>query len=219
MKKILLLLIIVSCTFITSCGKKEGSNDFMNPDGIPFEYYLSFESSNETYDLYIIKNPLLFDGDILNEMYLVNYSYDIFEKEESSNWIINYYKDYHYYVNDNSINQEFLNDFYNQVQDTIDQYEESLGISLELYEDGHSLNNEFIIDLKKEFSELYLIDLYIPYRIINKTTYQTYLINIPVKTFLGYRNNNQIELIYDNNKTVVLDYELFISSKNVKENI
>lgn len=218
MKKILLLLIIVSCTFITSC-KKEGSNDSMNPDGIPFEYYLSFESSNETYDLYIIKNPLLFDGDILNEMYLVNYSYDIFEKEESSNWIINYYKNYHYYVNDISINQEFLNDFYNQVQDTIDQYEESLGISLELYEDGHSLNNEFIIDLKKEFSELYLIDLYIPYRIINKTTYQTYLINIPVKTFLGYRNNNQIELIYDNNKTVVLDYELFISSKNVKENI
>lgn len=219
MKKILLLLIFVSCIFITSCGKKEGSNDSLNSDGIPFEYYTSFKSGNETYDLYIINNPLLFDVEILNEMFLVSYKYNKFQKENSSNWIINYYKEYHYYVNDNSISQEFLNDFYNQILDTIDLYEESLEISLDLYEDGHILNNEYIIDLQKEFSELFLIDLYIPYRIINKTTYQTYLINIPVKTFLGYRNNNQIELVYDDAKTVVLYYDLFISSTNVKENI
>ena len=219
MKKILLLLIFVSCIFITSCGKKEGSNDSLNFDGIPFEYYTSFKSSNETYDLYIINNPLLFDVEILNEMFLVSYKYNKFQKENSSNWIINYYKEYHYYVNDNSISQEFLNDFYNQILDTIDLYEKSLEISLDLYEDGHILNNEYIIDLQKEFSELFLIDLYIPYRIINKTTYQTYLINIPVKTFLGYRNNNQIELVYDDAKTVVLYYDLFISSTNVKENI
>ena len=219
MKKILLLLIFVSCIFITSCGKKEGSNDSLNPDGIPFEYYTSFKSSNETYDLYIINNPLLFDVEILNEMFLVSYKYNKFQKENSSNWIINYYKEYHYYVNDNSISQEFLNNFYNQILDTIDLYEESLEISLDLYEDGHILNNEYIIDLQKEFSELLLIDLYIPYRIINKTTYQTYLINIPVKTFLGYRNNNQIELVYNDAKSVVLYYDLFISSTNVKENI
>ena len=114
---------------------------------------------------------------------------------------------------------EFLNEFYSQILGILDKYEYSLGTNLTLHENGLVLNYEYIVDLNKEFSELFIIDLYIPFRIFNTNKNQTYFINVPVKTFLGYRNNNQIELVYEDNNAIVLNYELFISLSNINENI
>ena len=214
MKKILLLLILITCVFVTSCNAKGNKNDVPNSDGIPFEYYSTFESENEIYKLYIIKDPLLYTNEFINEMFLLNYEYKTFKKENTNNWILNYHKEYHYIV-DNNLNQEFLKSFNVAILETIAIYEESLGITLDLYEDGFIFNSEYKIEQSKEFSELYVVDLFIPYRVINNTTNQTYLINVPMKTFLGYRNNNQVELYYSDNKIETIDYNIFISLTNI----
>ena len=152
-------------------------------------------------------------------MLLVSYRFDKFQKENTKTWIINYNKEYNYISNIQNINQEFLNEFYSQILGILDKYEYSLGTNLTPHENGLVLNYEYIIDLNKEFSELFIIDLYIPFRIFNTNKNQTYFINVPVKTFLGYRNNNQIELVYEDNNAIVLNYELFISLPNINENI
>lgn len=219
MKKILLLLILILCIFITSCGKREPNHSDSTVDGIPFEYYNSFDFNKESYDLYIVDNPILLNNDILDEMLLVSYRFDKFQKENTKTWIINYNKEYNYISNIQNKNQEFLNEFYSQILGILDKYEYSLGTNLTLHENGLVLNYEYIVDLNKEFSELFIIDLYIPFRIFNTNKNQTYFINVPVKTFLGYRNNNQIELVYEDNNAIVLNYELFISLSNINENI
>lgn len=218
MKKILLLLILILCIFITSC-KKETCHSDNTVDGIPFEYYNSFDFNEESYDLYIVDNPILLNNDILDEMLLVSYRYDKFQKENTKTWIINYNKEYNYISNIQNKNPEFLNEFYSQILGILDKYEYSLGTNLTPHENGLVLNYEYIVDLNKEFSELFIIDLYIPFRIFNANKNQTYFINVPVKTFLGYRNNNQIELVYEDNNAIVLNYELFISLSNINENI
>ncbi len=219
MKKILLLLILILCIFITSCAKREPNHSDSTVDGIPFEYYNSFDFNEESYDLYIVDNPILLNNDILDEMLLVSYRYDKFQKENTKTWIINYNKEYNYISNIQNKNQEFLNEFYSQILGILDKYEYSLGTNLTPHENGLVLNYEYIVDLNKEFSELFIIDLYIPFRIFNANKNQTYFINVPVKTFLGYRNNNQIELVYEDNNAIVLNYELFISLSNITENI
>ena len=219
MKKILLLLILILCIFITSCAKREPNHSDSTVDGIPFEYYNSFHFNEELYDLYIVDNPILLNNDILDEMLLVSYRFDKFQKENTKTWIINYNKEYNYISNIQNKNQEFLNEFYSQILGILGKYEYSLGINLSVYENGLVLNKEYIIDLSKEFNELFIIDLYIPFRIFNANKNQTYFINVPVKTFLGYRNNNQIELVYEDNNAIVLNYELFISLSNINENI
>ena len=99
MKKILLLLILILCIFITSCGKREPNHSDSIVDGIPFEYYNSFDFNEESYDLYIVDNPILLNNDILDEMLLVSYRFDKFQKENTKTWIINYNKEYNYISN------------------------------------------------------------------------------------------------------------------------
>lgn len=217
MKRILIFsVLILSLSLLHGCGKKDNAHSDGINDGVPFNYYTSFEYENNQYDLYKVVDPMIITDQLYGNIYKLEYYYNVFKKTNtSSEWIINYYQQYDYLISNNNLNENIIDIFYNNITNTLNEYETSLNIELEYFKDSTLLQKEFKINLNKEFNEVFVIDLYIPFKLINKTLNQTYTISVPVKTFLAYRNNDLITIVYNNELFYTLNYNEFISLSNV----
>lgn len=209
-----LFSIVILITSLVGCAMQKGDADYV--DGIPFVYYDSFACGNKTYEVYQVEQVKLLSSD-LTDIGSIKYDYQEIEKLSSqgdaNNWIINYYQNYEYQMEQAILEKEVLDALYVNILDSLKVYETSLDISFEYYEEGRIVERELVVDSKKDFSSVLIVDLYIPYRVVDTTNIQTYIIYIPVKTSLAYRNNNVIEFVFDD-KTIVVDYYAFISLSN-----
>lgn len=217
MKRILIFsVLILSLSLLHGCKKKDNAHSDGINDGVPFNYYTSFEYENNQYDLYKVVDPMIITDQLYGNIYKLEYYYNVFKKTNtSSEWIINYYQQYDYLISNNNLNENIIDIFYNNITNTLNEYETSLNIELEYFKDSTLLQKEFKINLNKEFNEVFVIDLYIPFKLINKNLNQTYTISVPVKTFLAYRNNDLITIVYNNELFYTLNYNEFISLSNV----
>ena len=142
----------------------------------------------------------------------IKYDYQEIDKNTSldtSEWIINYYQDYDYQISKMDLSKEVLNTLYEKVAPSLDNISKKLGITLEYYPDDRIIEREYIVNQSKDFDSVLIVDLSIPYRLVDCSNHQTYIIYIPVKTTLAYRKNADLELILDD-KNISLSYEAFI---------
>lgn len=211
-----LLAILLLITSLVGCAMKKGDTDYV--DGIPFVYYNSFICGNKTYEVYEVEQIKLLSSD-LTDMGSIKYDYQEIKEPssqaETSNWTINYYQNYEYQMEQALLEKEVLEALYENILDSLKAHEKSLDISLEYYEDERIIERELKVDTSKDYSSILIVDLHIPYRILDKMDGQTYIIYIPVKTSLAYRNDNIIEFVFDD-KTITVDYDDFISLSNPK---
>lgn len=209
LRKIFLLIIsIISLTSLISCASN--TDKYKPNDGVPYKKYQSLEYDNTKYSIYCLEYDLTFEELLLNDMIdKFNYTYKELEKKESNTWIINYYHINKYLTDELSI--ELIDQVYSLVKNLLSNYENILDIVFTIPVNNSEEEREYIIDNSIIFEKLYIIDLYIPFRIINESTNQIYYISIPVKNFLAYQQEDDLTLYYDEKK-VVLDYNKFISS-------
>lgn len=196
MKIIPLILLIL---ILTSCAS---ARDDATPDAIPFNLLDEIEiSETEKATIYEI-------SDIEN----VYYVYEQFTKPDSTTWIINYIYSYEYIVDDENIPIFLYDHLYDTVTASLDRIQEEFNIEFKYNKDGFSEEREVVIDDIKEEDEVFLIDLYIPYKI----TYQDgmnkndYVVMIPVYTFLSLKNGDNISF---NNETY--NFVSFTEKSNV----
>ena len=64
-----------------------------------------------------------------------------------------------------------------------------------------------------EFTSVIAIDIYLPYQLINQTSNETYIIYVPIKSFLAYKNNDEIKIPLE--EDLILNYDSFIAFSNV----
>lgn len=219
------IFIIIFLLFLTGCGAHGpmGEKGDMMFNGISYTFYKYFDYENETYSIYYIldENMELLNGNII-------YIYDEYNKEEyDSNinlWTINYLKDNKYYIynSQNNISNihtsaDFMNKIKNLVETQLKQYEQTLNITFEIYNDEEKIEQEFTIDNTSNYNKIYILDMYIPFAINNLYTYETYTILIPIKTIIGYEEEGKMNFIYANDNIVSIDYNSFIYKNSIIE--
>ncbi len=210
------ILFLFAIITLNGCNAKGDFENIANNE-IPFNYYRSFTLNDNMYDLYCIKNPKLFDQEFSDEMLLIRYFYKQYDKIDINkyhNWRINTLYQYEYLV-DVELNNELLEMFNNNIVEKLNEYQISLGINFEYYNEKKIIEKEFKIDQSKTYEYVYLIDLYIPFKLINRNMNQIYNINIPVKTILAYQGFDQMEFIYEE-FVLTTDYHSFFSFDNVQ---
>lgn len=204
-------LVLLLTLILTSCAAYK--NDFKT-DGIPFVYYDSFVYENTKYEVYEVESIYLINSDSsINQV--IKYEYQELENDNLSTdeWIINYLQDYDYHMNHLEIEKEVIDKLYEKIYDSLMKFEEILAIDLEYYPTERLIEREFLVDEKVEYTSVLLIDLLIPYRLVNKNNNQTNIIYIPVKTSLAYRNNNLLKLVFDD-LVIDINYDDFVSLSN-----
>lgn len=211
MKKISYAFLFLLILVLTSCGSYDNDT---NTDGIPFVYYDSFVFEDITYEVYEVENIYLFNNENLDNQ-IIKYEYEELERNPLSTdeWIINYLQDYDYHMNQIKVEKDVVNKMYENIYNSIIKFEENLKIDLEYYPSDRLIEREFLVDETKEYTSILLIDLLIPYRLVNTKTDQTNIIYIPVKTSLAYRNNDVLEIVFDN-LIINVNYSDFISLSN-----
>ena len=209
------LLLVVA---LIGCASNPGFKDDApsSPDGIPFYQYKTFEYNGDLYEIYRLETIDFIDSSINNSISTLKYYYTEYEKLETSSWTINYFQDLKRFISLESTDRELIECFYTNIKDTINEYDKLLEIDLEIYTDETNFEKEFIVDFQQSFSSVLVIDVYLPYRLINKTTNETYNFNVPVKSFLAYRNNDSLRILCDN-INFEIKYSDFISLSNVTE--
>lgn len=209
-KIITIIVLLLLVNFLFGCASN-GYDQYV--DGIPFVYYSSFTASDVKYEVYEVEQVALISNDNMNTMKSIKYDYQEIDKNTSldtSEWIINYYQDYDYQISKMDLSKEVLNTLYEKVAPSLDNISKKLGITLEYYPDDRIIEREYIVNQSKDFDSVLIVDLSIPYRLVDCSNHQTYIIYIPVKTTLAYRKNADLELILDD-KNISLSYEAFIS--------
>lgn len=211
MKRISYIFLVLLILVLASCGSYSDEN---NTDGIPFVYYDTFVYENVSYEVYEVESVYLINSDSLDNQ-VIKYEYQELEKDPllTDEWIINYLQDYDYHMNQIRVEKDVINKLYENIYDSIIKFEESLQIDLEYYPNDRLIEREFVVDSNKEYTSVLLIDLLIPYRLVNVSNNQTNIIYIPVKTSLAYRNNDSLELVFDD-LTISVSYNDFISLSN-----
>ena len=208
---ITILILIIIIPLLSSCSAQKGA-DGPSIGGIPFSEYDEIIFQDNTYKIFKAEDNYFNLG---NNNSCFIYYYQEYEKMNSENWIINYYDTYQIITINKTVDPNLLNEIYNKLKPIINEIELSLNLSFELHNDETPLEKEFIIDNTKEYQNLYILDMYIPFRIQNVYEYETYIIYIPVYTFLAYRNNEVVTFIYDENHIYDYDYHNFISSSKI----
>ena len=183
-KKLLLSIFLIVITFcIASCSK----NPSGSISGYPFRLYDEFVLGGKTYEIFVLPEEAI----DLNEHYYT-YLYKEYKSEDVYSWTINYYDTYEYLLSRQDISDEELKVFSDKIQSVLKIYEEKLKISFELHNHKTNLRKEYTIINFNQYEAIYLIDMYIPFRL--NIDYKTYFISVPVKTLIGYKVGNQIKL-------------------------
>lgn len=208
-KKLCILIIIVLVLYTTSsCSSQKDVNELV--DGNMFIYNDSFAFENHIYQIYQLNNLNLLVDDELNSSFLVMYKEK--NKLDANTWIIKYYDNYQYIVT-KDVDDKLLDAFYDMIKDDFGIFEEKLNMTLITDYDNSIHEMEFIVDTSLNFESVLLIDLYVPFKI---NGYETFIVYVPIKTFLAYKNNDVL-LIKSNELFFETTYSNFIQQENVKE--
>lgn len=210
-RKISCLFILLLIMVLASCG----FNPIDASDGIPFIYYDTFTYEGVSYDIFEVEKIYLLDAnERVNQV--IKYDSQEIKKEDgflTDEWIINYQQDYDYQMSLINVKKEVINKMYEEIEDSIKKFEGILNITLEYSPEERLIEREFVVDKNKEFTSVLLVDLLIPYRLVNNQTNQTNIIYIPVKSSLCYLNNEIVELIFDD-VVIKMNYGDFINLSN-----
>lgn len=230
-KHLTILFIFILAFFLLTCCSASPKDDNMtnapssddNNIDATYQLYKNFSYNNEIYQIYKIENAMTFDELIAlgytNLKYVI-YEYDnIFDEVDAnmpvpSSWIINYQQDISQIINNNAYSTELLNEINHQIKMSISEYEIILGMNLDYYDDLFDIQKELRVESSYQADTILAIDLYIPYQIKITSTNEVFTIYLPVKSFLGYKNNNTVICVYDD-KTKELSYADFINANNV----
>ncbi len=207
---LIVFLMIIFIPLLTSCGAGGNSGDVQ---GIPFKTGISFIYQNETYCIYVVADNNLFSLDFKKNKSLL-YNYKKYENNDVSQWTINYIDTYEY-IQTSELNDDLLNEINNYIKPYINEYSNLLNISLDTYSQKTNIEKEYTIENNSTYDAIYIIDIYIPFMILNESTFEKILIEVPVKTIIGYESNGMIMLDFGNELIVKLLIYDFINSQTV----
>lgn len=226
-KHINIVFILVLAFFLLTCCSASSKGDYENNNpsidennkDVSYQLYKNFSYGDEIYQIYKIENAITFDELIVsknNNLKYVVYEYDnVYDDTLApSSWIINYQQEISQIINNNSYSNDLLNEINHQIKMSIYEYELVLDMKLDFYDDLFSIEKELKVESSYQADTILAIDLYIPYQIKISSTNETFTIYIPVKSFLGYKNNNTVICVYDD-KTKEISYDDFININNV----
>lgn len=223
---LLLVMFLVSCSAQGGQGTEAPGEPFPEEsvDGVNFRYYKEVIYNNQRIEIYEPRSIELINS--FNTSQSIQYIYQKLDKETPLSWRINYYYQYQVlsnYAERNELTPEYLpteNEIKEELiflasntRDSLKNIENILGLDFVEYDYYEKTLCEFLIDNKEE-NDPYLIIMYVPYCIVNKTTNITYNILIPVKTFLAYENNGLVMFNYGE-VTKTISYDSFATLKNI----
>lgn len=234
-KNIFILLVIICLLTLTSCasggGNASGDMGGDNPGGsIPsmdndfkdmFEDLSFNQVMKYTYNdsVYIIKElkditPIdeLSNNNLSNYIFVIK-EYDKIKDENVSNWTVNYKIDVSKYLTNIQLEEEFIYNFYSKIESSLNANKIRTSIDIEFYDNIFEIEKELPVDMKKDFTSVFSIDVYLPYQVINQNTSDVFYINVPIKSFLAYKNNDEITISLE--EDLILSYEIFIAASNV----
>lgn len=221
LKRIIFMLLLLVALPLISCssGHHPGSDENDNIDGIPFYMFKKFVMDSSLYEIYKPSDVLFIDNFNSDSGKVIKYYYSEYNKIDSSetnlqNWTINYKQEVEKVFYDNYEKKELIERFYEEIKDSILEYSILFNTTLDYYNNTSEFEKEFIVDMNKEFESVFVIDLYLPYKLRNVITNEEYIFNVPIKSFLAYKHNDVICVIFDQ-ENILLDYNTFISSVNV----
>ena len=204
---ILFLLIILASCAAGGAGKP---NDGAAPEGVPYYQYKTFEYNSETYLIYRPEIVDFIDQGINSYTPTLKYYYTEYQKIDASIWMINYYQNIKRFMSLDSTDNGLIEFFYTNIKNSLAEYDQLLNFDIEMYETVDDLEKEFIVDMQNTFQSILVIDVYIPYQLKNEQTRQTYNFNVPVKSFLAYRNNDELKMVCED-LVFTVSYSEFIS--------
>ncbi len=214
---ILLFFVMTSCSASNKDNGPKPSEDY-----IVMDFYKTIEIDTVQYTVY---KPLHINFFKDLDRSALRYYYNEYPKIDNSDsnlttWTLNYNQQVKDLFNNSlssytysEFNKALYHEFYKHIEDSIKEYDINLGVTLDYYKNESELQKEFTVDMTREFSSVLIIDLYIPYHFTSEY-HKDYYLHIPVKSFLAYKNDNTLTIIYDDKEKVIY-YDTFISSQNV----
>lgn len=217
----IMLMIVFGCT--TGSGGTSSGDDSSTKkpiwNSISDEEYIQIDKfvyDNIEYTIEKIKSPAFIDAYLesknSNLIYYIEQYYSV--DETLTSWSINYKQDVKKILSEDDLSVEFVNTLYQKIEPHIGALTLDLQLSIEYYDNLFSIEKELPVDMEKEFTSIFVVDVYIPFKIKNVTTNEAIFINIPIKSFLGYVNESSIIFVYDE-KSISLEYDSFIKNDNV----
>ena len=226
-KYIIIPILLIMFSLITGCNVSGGNSDdspnnsTQNPsynssviyDSSDFIQVARFTYNEDLYEVGRLMNfSLLKDlnKDVPNIIYSIE-EYLIDEITGVNNWTINYKQDVTKILCEELLEKAFVDVIYENIKTSLKEISLKLELQLDYYYDLYNIEKEIAVDLTTEFDKIYVVDLYFPYLLQNKVTNQTYILNIPVKSILAYKNQQILKFVVDK-EIIEVDYNTFITS-------
>lgn len=214
---ILIILLLFTVTFI-SCSNGNHGNDINNSKNdniISFYQFRRFKFKDTEYEISKPKDALFIDQ-FNKSNNVIKYYYHEYQRLDDANsnlstWTINYKQEIEKVLANSYDNKDLIYKFYEEIESSILEYSVLFNNNLDYYKNYQEFEKEFIVDMNENFSSVLIIDLYLPYKLVNYSTKEETILNVPIKSFLAYKIDDVIKVI-DNDFTVELDYNDFISS-------
>lgn len=199
MKKTLFISLLLILVFIMcACSNQETPNS----DALPFTSYKEVQlSSNEKYIIYS------------EDEYDFFYEYEeLTIPNNLSTWTINYYYVYDYIINCNYSVENIFDSIYLNVTELINEYQAISDVQFETNKYNTIEERQFTFENIDENQKLYLINMFIPVKIIYRIDSNKYNFNllIPVYTYKALKINDNISF-----GNVSYIFNEFINNPNV----
>lgn len=231
-KYLLIIILLISIVFYTSCAVNGGSQTGGAGSGIPsdrspIEYKVSdftkvtdFTYNYEDYTISILTNYSLEENHQLSENPNIIYYVEEYKMDKStnvSNWAINYKQDVASVICESPLDEAFVNVVYDKIKMSLLEAALELELSLEYYHNLYDVEKELPVNMNFEFESVYAVDLYLPFLLQNQTTKLDYILNIPIKSILAYLNKGNLKVILDEFEVVIpienLEFSPYIFEK------
>ena len=202
-KNIFILLVIICLLTLTSCASGGGSaggdmggdtpggsipsmdNDFKDMfEDLSFNQVMKYTYNDSVYIIKELKDitPIdeLSNNNLSNYIFVIK-EYDKIKDENVSNWTVNYKIDVSKYLTNIQLEEEFIYNFYSKIESSLNANKIRTSIDIEFYDNIFEIEKELPVDMKKDFTSVFSIDVYLPYQVINQNTSDVFYINVPIK--------------------------------------
>ena len=223
-----IFVLILFVSLFAGCGANGGdmdsgsSNSPSNKPDINDEMVetLSITYNNEQYLIYKIQDASfinsLGDKDLSGIIYYLNEISMGADALLYENWSINYK------LNDNNIDpskkytKDFIEKVYDELRPTLEDYELEFDTNFEFYDSLYNIEKEFKVQTNKNFTYIVTVDAYLPFIVKNVSTNVSNYIYVPIKSLLGYRVNDNLEIMCDN-LNLEIEYNTFLALNGVRK--
>ena len=232
-RKIFIGLIIICIFVMTGCaaggsfpnGEDDPSNSPSRPNDFDelegaiqgdFQQVMKYTYNDSIYIIQELKDITPFneltDKNLGDYIYVIK-EYEMAEDSTVSNWSINYRQDVSKMICSNDLGVEFINDFYQKIESSLKTFEIKIGLEIDYYENLFEIEKELPVNMEIMFKSIFSIDIYLPYQLINQTSNETFMMYVPIKSFLAYKNFDEIKIPLE--EDLVFNYDSFIAFSNV----